>query len=127
MPQFLPNLFILGAAKCGTWTLHGCLAAQAQVCMSDPKEPFFFEAQFEQGLDHYHRTYFGHWNGERLIGESRHRNLYLPYVPERIHRVSPEARLIVMVRNPIERAYSHWWHWYSRGFERLICEPIGHR
>jgi hypothetical protein len=115
--RFLPNTFILGAAKCATTAIHSLLAGLSGACMSDPKEPFFFECEFDQGLDFYRSKYFGHWNGETVVGEARHRNLYLPYVAERIHAVNPGALLIASLRNPIERAYSHWWHWTSRGKE----------
>ena len=109
---FLPNLFLLGAAKCGTTTLHAYLDDLPDVCMSRPKEPFFFEAEFERGLGFYRERYFAHWRGEPVIGDARHRNLYLPYVPERIHAVNPRAKLLVLVRNPIERAFSHWYHYH---------------
>lgn len=117
--EFLPNLFILGAAKCGTTTLHAYLDRMPDVCMSDPKEPFFFEAEFDRGLDFYRQKYFSHWQGEPVIGEARHRNLILPYVPPRIHQVNPNAKLIVLVRNPIDRAFSHWYHNYARDSEPL--------
>jgi Sulfotransferase domain len=115
--RFVPNVFILGAAKCATTAIHTLLARLSGTCMSEPKEPFFFECEFERGLDFYRSKYFGHWRGEAVVGEARHRNLYLPYVASRIHAVNPEARLIASLRNPIERAYSHWWHWTSRGKE----------
>jgi hypothetical protein len=108
----------LGAAKCGTSSLHGYLGQHPEICVSNPKEPFFFEAEFDRGPTYYFNRYFTHWSGEPIVGEARHRNLYMPYTPERIFRYNPEARLIVCVRNPVERAASHWWHWYSRGIER---------
>lgn len=120
--QFLPNLFILGAAKCGTTTLHNHLSKIPEICMSKPKEPFFFEAYFDKGLEFYRRNYFRHWNGEPIVGESRHRNLIQPYVPERLHKTNPDAKLLVMVRDPAERAYSHWYHNYSR-----LSEPLRFR
>lgn len=52
-----------------------------------------------------------------MIGESRHRNLYLPYVAERIKAINPDALIVVLIREPVSRAYSHWWHWYSRRVE----------
>jgi hypothetical protein len=127
--QFKPNFFLLGAAKCGTTTLHRYLGEIPAVCMSLPKEPFFFEAEYELGLEHYRRKYFKHWNGEYIIGDARHRNLYLPFVAQSIWNVNPQAKLVVCIRNPIERAYSHWWHWYSRkieslGFEQAVQEDI---
>ncbi len=119
MHDFLPNLFVLGVARCGTTTLHNYLSDMPEICMSDPKEPFFFECEYERGIEYYRKTYFSHWRNENIIGESRHRNLYLPYVPERIYKTNPEAKLVVILRNPIERAFSHWQHWHSRGLEKL--------
>ena len=119
--SFLPNLFLLGAAKCGTTTLYAYLDQMPDICMASPKEPHFFHCQFERGLDFYRQNYFPHWKGERIIGEAQHRNLYLPFVPKRIHSINPDAKLLVIVRNPIERAHSHWNHYASRGKTR---EPL---
>lgn len=116
---FLPNFFILGAAKSGTTTLHLYFKDSPLICMSNPKEPFFFEAEFSLGLGYYQRRYFAHWRGESVIGEARHRNLYLPYMPSRIVEINPQAKFLVIVRNPVERAYSHWWHWRSLDVEQL--------
>jgi Sulfotransferase domain len=112
--QFLPNLFILGAAKCGTSTLYDYLAPVPQICLSKLKEPNFFECQLEKGLAYYQDSYFPHWQGEQYVGDARCGNLYLPCVAERIHRINPNARLIAILRNPIERAYSHWWWCFQR-------------
>jgi hypothetical protein len=89
------------------------------VCMSSPKEPFFFEAEFEKGIDFYQQKYFAHWKSEPIIGEARHRNLILPYIPERIQILNPDAKLIVIARDPVKRAYSHWYHNYIRNSESL--------
>ncbi len=113
----LPTFFILGAAKCGTTSLHELLAQHPDVCMSNPKEPLFFEAEFENGPEFYMEKYFSHCCGEKEIGESRHRNLYLPHIPDRIRTLAPDARFIVLARHPVDRAWSHWWHWYVRGVE----------
>lgn len=111
---FKPNIFIVGAAKCGTTSLHKYLSQVEGVCMSNPKEPFFFECEYNHGLSYYQSKYFSHWKGETLIGEARHRNMYLPYVAKRLYEVNPEAKIIVIIRNPVERAFAHWWHWYYR-------------
>ena len=117
--DFVPNLFLLGAAKCGTTTLHRYLQEMPEICMSDPKEPFFFECEYELGLQHYREKYFSHFRGEQWAGDARHRNLYLPFVAERILKVNPQAKLLAVFRNPTDRAYSHWWHAHSRGFDPL--------
>jgi len=116
---FLPNLFILGAAKSGTTTLYNYFKNMPDICMSIPKEPFFFEAYYEKGLEFYYKHYFKHWNNEPIIGEARHRNLIQPYVPKRIWETNPNAKLIVIARNPVDRAYSHWYHNYVRNTEKL--------
>lgn len=118
-PDFIPNLFILGAAKCGTTTLHQYLNRLPDICMSEPKEPFYFEAEYGQGIEFYRKKYFAHWHGEAIKGDARHRNLLLPFIPDRIRQVNPDAKLIVLVRNPTDRAFSHWYHNYSRDSEDL--------
>lgn len=115
----LPNFLILGAAKCGTTSLYAYLDQHPDVFFSTPKEPIFFEAEYEQGLDYYRTRYFRGWQGERAVGEARTHNLMLPYVPARIRESLPDARLIALLRNPVDRAFSHWWHRYSRGLDEL--------
>jgi len=110
-----PSFFILGAAKCGTTSLHGFLGQHPEICMSDPKEPFYFEGPFGKGVSWYFNRYFGHWSPSlTAVGEARHRNLYAPSAAARIHRYNPDARLIVCMRKPADRAVSHWWHFYSK-------------
>jgi len=115
---------ILGAAKCGTTSLSKFLSQHPDICMSDPKEPLFFEAQFELGAEFYSDTYFAHCRSERERGDARHRNLYLPFVLPRIQSLAPDSKFLVIVRHPIDRAYSHWWHWYSRGVEESSFEAV---
>lgn len=117
----LPSVFLLGAAKSGTSSLHNYLGQCADICVSNPKEPYYFEYEYEAGATFYFNKYFSHWHGQKLVVDARHRNLYLPWVPERIKAHNPSARLLVILRNPVQRAISHWWHWYSasRAFEPL--------
>lgn len=118
----LPHFLILGAAKCGTTSLHAWLSRHPQILMSTPKEPLYFELEYEMGIDYYLATYFPQWDGRKLIGESRHRNLFLPWVPKRIRATTPDAKLIILVRNPVERCLSHWWMKYRRCKEPLHFE-----
>ena len=85
-----PSLFVLGAAKSATTALHDYLGQHPDIFMSDPKEPFYFEAEYGLGSAFYFQRYFSNWRGERIVGESRHRNLYLPYVPDRIYSTTPK-------------------------------------
>jgi hypothetical protein len=112
----LPNLLIIGAAKCGTTSLHEYLAAHPQISMSSPKElRFFNEHDWRGRLDWYR----GHFDADAPVrGESSPRytqHPYRPHVPERIASVAPDARLIYVVGDPIERIVSHWVHRYAIG------------
>lgn len=117
-----PTFLLLGAPKCGTTSLAYYLSQHPDVHFSDPKEPVFFEAEYEEGLDHYWRKYFAGWRGQPAIGEGRVWHLYLPFVPERIRASLPDARLVAVLRDPVDRAFSHWWHRFSRGQESLDFE-----
>jgi hypothetical protein len=115
----VPTFLLLGAAKCGTTSLAYYLSQHPDVCFSEPKEPVFFEAEYEQGLAYYWEKYFRGWRGERAVGEGRTWHLYLPFVAPRIREALPDARLLALLRDPVERVHSHWWHRYSRGQEPL--------
>ncbi len=126
------SFLILGAMKCGTTSLYRHLDEHPDVAFSEPKEPVFFESLWvpgAAGLALYRERFFGHWRGEAAVGEARTHNLGLPFVPARVHETLPEARLIAVLRDPVDRAYSEWWHLLSRGsvahsFEEGIEENL---
>lgn len=99
----------IGAMKAGTTWIHGILAEHPEVCMGLGKEVHFFddEQAYAKGLDHY-RSYFDYCTPGRLLGEVTPRYIHLPVVPGRIHAHNPDAKLIASLRNPIERAWSHY-------------------
>ena len=117
-----PSFLVLGAPKCGTSSLCHYLQLHPDVFVPRVKEPVFFDAEYERGIDYYWRTYFSEWAGERAAGEGRVFLLYLPFVPDRIRESLPDARLIAILRNPVDRAYSHWWHRYTYRNEDLPFE-----
>jgi hypothetical protein len=114
-----PTFLILGAPKCGTTTLHALLGAHPDVFATPRKEPPFFDAEYQRGPAYYWNTYFADWRGQTAAGEARACKLYLDYVAPRIRESLPDARLIVMLRDPVGRAYSHWWDRTCRGAETL--------
>lgn len=113
-----PNFFVLGAARCGTTALCRYLQVHPDVLISRPKEPLFFELEYERGVQYYWSTYFRDWNGQRAVGDARVANLVLPYVAERIRATVPDARLLVILREPGRRAHSHWWMRRCHGVEK---------
>lgn len=108
--EFLPNTFIIGAQKSGTTSLANMLAQHSDVCFSSPKEPRFFEYEYPLGIEFYIKKYFGEYKGEKIVGEARTTNMMIPFVPERISEINPNAKIIAILRNPIERAFSAWSH-----------------
>lgn len=122
-----PNLIIIGAQKCGTSSLHRYLDLHPEVCMSDEKELNFFVEQqnWRKGLEWYE----SHFSGTAKIhGESSPSYTMYPNfssVPQRMHTVVPEARLIYIVRDPIERIVSHYLHqWYDKRQDGTIFEVL---
>lgn len=90
--------------------------------MSEPKETRFFELRYERGMGFYWQTYFEGCGGHAAIGEASPSYLYLPFVPTRIKQHLPGAKLVAILRNPVDRAFSHWWMTFSMGVEKLSFE-----
>ena len=119
----LPNLIIGGAQKSGTTSLHNELASHSKIFMSTPKELEFFhdDTNFERGLNWYSQ-FFRNADGKTILGESCPEYLYFKKVPGRIVRCLPGIKLIFILRNPVDRAYSGYWHSVRYGIEGLSFE-----
>lgn len=116
----LPNLIVIGAQKCGTSGLHYYLSLHPEVSMSTPKELNFFiaERNFPRGLDWYSRHFDP---AARCRGESSPNYTAYPQhlgVPERMAAAVPDARLVYIVRDPVERIAAHWVHNYAKRREK---------
>jgi hypothetical protein len=110
-----PNFFVLGAAKCGTTSLYRYLNEHPEVFMATPKETHFFDLNYENGMSAYWEQYFAQYRFELAVGEATPSYYFLPFVAKRIFRECPDARLILILRNPVARAYSAWWMLYTQG------------
>src|SRR5262249_9136446 len=117
-PEIWPNFFIVGAAKAGTTSLHALLRAHPEVFMSMPKEPHHFcqvepphelPWHFESHTDpaRYLKLFRGA-HGFKAIGEGSTSSMWHPEVPARIRQRVPHARILIALRDPIQRAYSHY-------------------
>lgn len=82
--------------------------------MSRPKETEFFNWRFDRGWKWF-ETNFSHYNGEAAIGEASTRTMPTPEAPERICERLPDAKLIFVLRDPLDRAYSAFWFYLSTG------------
>jgi hypothetical protein len=131
----LPDFFVAGAPKAGTTALHAALARHPALYMSPVKEPKFFLTDGPpptQGGPGDARTYREHvWRradyealfseapAGLLRGESTPFYLYSRPAQERIRALVPHAKLIVVLRDPVERAHSNWTHLWSAGLDPI--------
>src|SRR5688572_14326389 len=114
----LPDFLIVGAMRSGTTSLHKYLQAHPDVFVASGKEVHFFDRRYGRGLDWY-RSRFAGVTTERVVGEATPAYMYDENAIARIAHDLPDARLIVVLRNPVDRAYSHYWRNRSRGRENL--------
>ncbi|HDQ05028.1 MAG TPA: sulfotransferase [Deltaproteobacteria bacterium] len=118
-----PNLFIIGMPKCGTTALAAYLQNHSDVLMSVPKEPHYFDTYYEDmTLEEYIKRCYGNFKGEKIIGEATPVYLIVPWALERLAKHYPKAKYIAIFRNPVDRAYSHWWMFYSRAMDSFSFE-----
>ncbi len=113
--MMLTNFFmIVGGQKCGTTSMHNWLDQHPDICMSKPKEPKFFEIDYWRGDRWYETTYYHQHNMLKapatFHGEARVQNMLVKYVPDRIKLYDPNTKIVIMLRNPIDRYISAWNH-----------------
>lgn len=118
----LPTFLIVGAAKCGTTSLFEYLGQHPDVFVPHCKEPQYFSRAPYPALarndEEYARLFAGR-RGEKAVGEASVSYLCDEEAPGRIKALIPEAKIIILLRDPVERAYSLWWHMHHLGFEPL--------
>jgi hypothetical protein len=126
-----PDYLIAGAQRCGTTSLQQYLIQHPDVTPPGVlKGIHYFDTNYDKGLDWY-RSHFPsrmarsrreRSGGRMVTGEASPYYMFHPLVPERIARDLPDARVIVLLRDPADRAYSHYLHEVRRGFEDLSFE-----
>ncbi len=129
----LPNFFVIGVPKAGTTALHVALAQHPRLYMSEIKEPKYFLCDgpppthggpgdaktFRERIwrREDYEALFARAPKGALRGESTPFYLYDPNAQHRLHQAVPDARLIAVLRDPIDRAHSNWTHLWSAGLE----------
>jgi len=119
----LPDWIVIGGFRCGTTSLYNYVAAHPSACQCVPRDPkrelHFFDVNWGKGVKWY-KAFFKEAPGEHLfVGEKTPTYFDHPLVPQRMKEVCPEARILVLLRNPVERAYSHWWRCHKSHLEDL--------
>jgi hypothetical protein len=106
------DFIIAGAQKGGTTALDAYLRTHPEIGMADIKEVHFFDEEkyflkTQPPYSIYHR-HFSHAAARKIWGEATPIYMYWLKAPQRIHQYNPRMKLLMVLRNPIERAYSHW-------------------
>ena len=117
----LPDFLILGAQKAGTTSLHAHLCEHPRVASPVTKEVHYFDLSYGRGSGWY-RAHFHPGAPGSLAGESTPYYLFHPLVPARVRELLPEAKLIVLLRDPVDRAFSQHNHERALTFEQLEFE-----
>ena len=116
------SFFCVGAQKCGTTALHNYLNRHSDIALPSLKETHFFDdghGEWSGGVQAYLAKYFAHASPTQVLGEIDPEYLFFPEMPRRLAAAFPEAKLIFMFREPVARAYSHYWMTVRRGRESL--------
>jgi hypothetical protein len=139
----LPGLFVIGAMKSGTNYLRKLLGRHPSICMTEVDEPSYFVDPDELKVIWPEKWAHGYWRDERnylqlfasagdatILGEASTNYTKIPLVScvaERLQAFNPDARLIYLLRDPVERAISHYWHMVRYHSEcRSIVAAIRH-
>ena len=151
----MPDFLVIGAARSATTSLHYYLDQHPGITMSRIKEPNHFA--FDHAVDppaplidpaspivtksvpdrHAYEQLFSHAGSGDVLGEASPLYLYVREAPEQIRRALTDPKLVAVLRNPVDRAYSHWLHIhrdrpedavaaFARGAEREMAEPPGY-
>ena len=117
-----PNFFIIGAAKCGTTSLHYYLAQHPEIFLTKVKEPHFFDNdnEYVKGYDYYLDRYYKGSETYKIRGEATPNYLHQgEKVAGRILQdVGSDLKFVVLLRDPVQRAYSHYQHMVRNGLEQ---------
>lgn len=130
----MPDFIIVGAQKSGTSSLYHYLGQHPSLFSSYGKEVHFFDGGLRARIDNYRKGpswYRAHFPTRKQLPpggktfEATPLYLFNPLVPERMSRLVPDAKLIILMRNPVERAISHFFHEKRKGREPLrILEAL---
>lgn len=129
--RVMPDFLIIGGQRCGTSSLYYYLTEQHGIISAATKEVHFFDDFYTRGLDWYraqfatttYKYYIESVRRHRFItGEASPYYIFHPYAPRRIAQVLPHVKIIALLRNPIDRAYSQHWLEVKGKYETLPFE-----
>jgi Sulfotransferase domain len=127
----LPDFIIIGTQRGGTTSLYRYLTEQPNILPAVTKEIHFFDNNFQRGISWYRghfpysiQNYYAKYIRKQdfITGESSPYYLFHPLAPKRIAQILPQVKFIVLLRNPVERAFSQYYLEVDKGREKLSFE-----
>lgn len=134
--RLLPDYLIIGTQRGGTTSLYKYLAQHPVHARALTKELRFFDLNYHRGVAWYRsrfpsRRYRDSAKRSRgidlVVGEASPDYMFHPHAPRRVAELLPAVKLIVLLRNPVDRAFSHYWHQFKRGHEQLSFDEAVQR
>ncbi len=128
LPVFQVNALIAGTQKGGTSALAHFLGQHPEVCLPNRKEAHFFDDYSDSPyrpdlsdseIASLYQAYFPDYRGQKVVLDATPSYMYFPQVAERVYRYNPQMKWILLLRDPVERALSHYAMEYGRSFESL--------
>lgn len=116
------NFFCVGAQKSGTTLLHDILKQHSDIYLPEEKEANFFDVNeyYCKGTDYYLKTYYNNYAGEKIIGNiNPNLQVELRSIDRVVESFGNDIKVVVLLRNPVSRAYSHYLMSRKRGYENL--------
>ncbi|MDQ3627433.1 MAG: sulfotransferase domain-containing protein [Actinomycetota bacterium] len=113
-----PSFLLVGAQRCGTTSLFRALSAHPSIVTANfHKGVNYFDVNYQRGPDWYRAHFPIRRRRPRQCFDASGYYMFHPYAPRRIAHDLPRVKIVAMVRDPVERAYSAYQHEYARGFE----------
>ncbi len=135
--SFPPEVYLIGAQKAGTTTLAYLLSQHPNICIAKTKEPHYFTSNSSKSLAWYQKQFLNHENticidastsysfAPLSVENSQYNNQQFQNIPQKIYSINPNAKFIYLLRDPIDRTYSGYWHSFNTGREhRSFGEAI---
>jgi hypothetical protein len=126
----LPDFIVIGAQRCGTSHFYGLLITHPCISPASRKEIHFFDYNFNKGILWYRKHFPPYLLKDRamkkcgyfITGEASPYYIFYPHAAKRISKLMPNIKLIILLRNPVDRAYSHYCHEVRTKEESLSFE-----
>ena len=119
----LPSFIHAGVQKAGSTWIYQALKEPPEIYMSHDEPTNYFDVEYYRG-EGWYRERFGGYDGEKEVGDESPGYIKHPFAARRAAELIPEAKIIMCLRDPVERAYSQWWsaesYWTDGRFERCM-------